>query len=52
MSLMEEALQAAGLKEHLMVQSLGFHMPDCGNRGFLDIPEYPFAQLGYILETL
>uniref|UniRef100_A0A452GA64 Betaine--homocysteine S-methyltransferase 2 n=1 Tax=Capra hircus TaxID=9925 RepID=A0A452GA64_CAPHI len=39
------SLQAAGLKEHLMVQSLGFHMPDCGNRGFLDIPEYPFPRV-------
>ncbi|XP_070324701.1 S-methylmethionine--homocysteine S-methyltransferase BHMT2 isoform X3 [Odocoileus virginianus] len=43
MSLMKEALQAAGLKAHFMVQSLGFHMPDCGKGGFLDLPEYPFV---------
>nr|XP_020725575.1 S-methylmethionine--homocysteine S-methyltransferase BHMT2 [Odocoileus virginianus texanus] len=43
MSLMKEALQAAGLKAHLMVQSLGLHMPDCGKGGFLDLPEYPFV---------
>ncbi|XP_011375599.1 S-methylmethionine--homocysteine S-methyltransferase BHMT2 [Pteropus vampyrus] len=41
--LMKEGLQAAGLKAHLMVQSLGFHTPDCGKGGFLDLPEYPFG---------
>uniref|UniRef100_A0A8D2ABK0 Betaine--homocysteine S-methyltransferase 2 n=1 Tax=Sus scrofa TaxID=9823 RepID=A0A8D2ABK0_PIG len=43
MRLMKEGLQAAGLKAHLMVQSLVFHMPDCGKGGFVDLPEYPFA---------
>ncbi|XP_023585224.1 S-methylmethionine--homocysteine S-methyltransferase BHMT2 isoform X2 [Trichechus manatus latirostris] len=43
MKLMKEGLQAAGLKAHLIVQSLGFHTPDCGKGGFLDLPEYPFA---------
>lgn len=41
--LMTEGLQAAGLKAHLMVQSLGFHTPDCGKGGFVDLPEYPFG---------
>lgn len=40
---MTEGLQAAGLKAHLMVQSLGFHTPDCGKGGFVDLPEYPFG---------
>ncbi|XP_045141146.1 S-methylmethionine--homocysteine S-methyltransferase BHMT2 [Echinops telfairi] len=43
MRLMKEGLQAAGLKAHLMVQSLGFHTPDCGKGGFVDLPEYPFG---------
>ncbi|XP_069348481.1 S-methylmethionine--homocysteine S-methyltransferase BHMT2 isoform X2 [Eulemur rufifrons] len=41
--LMKEGLGAAGLKAHLMVQSLGFHTPDCGKGGFVDLPEYPFG---------
>ncbi|XP_030882416.1 betaine--homocysteine S-methyltransferase 1 isoform X2 [Leptonychotes weddellii] len=41
MRLMKEGLQAAGLKAHLMMQSLGFHTPDCGKGGFVDLPEYP-----------
>ena len=48
MSLMKEARQAAELKAPLMVWSLGFHMPDCGKGGFLDLPEYPFGELGRI----
>ncbi|XP_075399175.1 S-methylmethionine--homocysteine S-methyltransferase BHMT2 [Tenrec ecaudatus] len=43
MKLMKEGLQAAGLTAHLMVQSLGFHTPDCGKGGFVDLPEYPFG---------
>uniref|UniRef100_A0A8D2D020 Betaine--homocysteine S-methyltransferase 2 n=1 Tax=Sciurus vulgaris TaxID=55149 RepID=A0A8D2D020_SCIVU len=43
MKLMKEGLGAAGLKAHLIVQSLGFHTPDCGKGGYLDLPEYPFA---------
>ncbi|PNJ60651.1 BHMT2 isoform 2 [Pongo abelii] len=41
--LMKEGLQRAGLKAHLMVQPLGFHTPDCGKEGFVDLPEYPFG---------
>ncbi|XP_043448736.1 S-methylmethionine--homocysteine S-methyltransferase BHMT2 isoform X2 [Prionailurus bengalensis] len=43
MKLMKAGLQAAGSKAHLMVQSLGFHTPDCGKGGFVDLPEYPFG---------
>ncbi|XP_057554201.1 S-methylmethionine--homocysteine S-methyltransferase BHMT2-like isoform X2 [Hippopotamus amphibius kiboko] len=43
MRLMKEGLRAGGLKAHLVVQSLGFHMPDCSKGGFVDLPEYPFA---------
>ncbi|KAM9102147.1 S-methylmethionine--homocysteine S-methyltransferase BHMT2 [Sarcophilus harrisii] len=41
--LMKEGLEASGLKAHLMVQSLGFHTPDCGKGGFVDLPQYPFG---------
>uniref|UniRef100_A0A2K6QQ03 Betaine--homocysteine S-methyltransferase 2 n=1 Tax=Rhinopithecus roxellana TaxID=61622 RepID=A0A2K6QQ03_RHIRO len=43
MELMKEGLEQAGLKAHLMVQPLGFHTPDCGKEGFVDLPEYPFG---------
>nr|XP_051686865.1 S-methylmethionine--homocysteine S-methyltransferase BHMT2 isoform X2 [Oryctolagus cuniculus] len=43
MKLMKEGLRAAGLRAHLMVQALGFHTPDCGKGGFVDLPEYPFG---------
>uniref|UniRef100_A0A2K5JEA7 Hcy-binding domain-containing protein n=1 Tax=Colobus angolensis palliatus TaxID=336983 RepID=A0A2K5JEA7_COLAP len=43
MELMKEGLERAGLKVHLMVQPLGFHTPDCGKEGFVDLPEYPFG---------
>ncbi|XP_057645893.1 S-methylmethionine--homocysteine S-methyltransferase BHMT2 isoform X2 [Chionomys nivalis] len=41
--LMKEGLRDSGLQAHLMVQSLGFHTPDCGKGGFVDLPEYPFS---------
>ncbi|CAH6787528.1 Bhmt2 [Phodopus roborovskii] len=43
MKLMKEGLRDSGLQAHLMVQSLGFHTPDCGKGGFVDLPEYPFG---------
>lgn len=44
MRLMKEGLDAAGLKCHLMVQPLGYHTPDCGVQGFIDLPEFPFGK--------
>ncbi|XP_027719417.1 S-methylmethionine--homocysteine S-methyltransferase BHMT2-like isoform X1 [Vombatus ursinus] len=41
--LMKEGLEASGLKAYLMIQSLGFHTPDCGKGGFVDLPQYPFG---------
>ncbi|KAM6156709.1 S-methylmethionine--homocysteine S-methyltransferase BHMT2 [Erethizon dorsatum] len=41
--LMKQGLGAAGLSPHLMAQPLGFHTPDCGKGGFVDLPEYPFG---------
>lgn len=43
MRLMKEGLDKAGLQAHLMVQPLGFHTPDCGKQGFIDLPEFPFG---------
>jgi hypothetical protein len=40
---MKEGLEAAGLKAHLMIQPLGYHTPDCGKQGFIDLPEFPFG---------
>lgn len=50
--LMKEGLRATGLRAHLMVQPLGFHTPDCGKGGFVDLPEYPFGELRHGLDVL
>ncbi|UYV72380.1 BHMT, partial [Cordylochernes scorpioides] len=39
---MKKALDAAGLKVHLMSQPLAYHTPDAGKQGFIDLPEFPF----------
>jgi len=41
--LMKEACEKEGLKVHYMVQPLGFHTPDAGRQGFIDLPEFPFG---------
>lgn len=41
--LMKAALDAAGIKKHLMVQPLGYLTPDAGKQGFIDLPEFPFG---------
>lgn len=43
MKKMKAALDASGLKPFLMTQPLGFHTPDAGRQGFIDLPEFPFA---------
>nr|XP_006981832.2 S-methylmethionine--homocysteine S-methyltransferase BHMT2 isoform X2 [Peromyscus maniculatus bairdii] len=43
MKLMKKGLGDSGLQAHLMMQCLGFHTPDCGKGGFVDLPEYPFG---------
>jgi len=30
-------------EHHLMIQPLVYHTPDCDNKGFIDLPEFPFA---------
>ena len=42
---MKEALEAAGVKAHLMIQPLAYHTPDCGRQGFIDLPDFPFGML-------
>ena len=39
----KKALDDANIKVHLMVQPLGYHTPDAGKQGFIDLPEFPFA---------
>ncbi|XP_065188464.1 betaine--homocysteine S-methyltransferase 1-like [Sycon ciliatum] len=41
--LMMEGIKAAGLSCHYMCQPLGYHTPDAGRQGFIDLPEFPFA---------
>ncbi|KAM7446620.1 hypothetical protein ABFA07_005101 [Porites harrisoni] len=42
-SLMKHALDKEGLKPYLMMQPVCYHAPDGGSRGFIDLPEIPFA---------
>ncbi|CAG0897675.1 unnamed protein product [Darwinula stevensoni] len=41
--LMKAGLEKAGLKPFLMCQPLGYHTPDAGPQGFIDLLEFPFA---------
>jgi len=43
LKIMKAALDAAGLKVHLIAQPLAFHTPDAGKQGFIDLPEFPFG---------
>lgn len=45
MEQMANALERNGLtgEVHLMVQPLGYHTPDAGIQGFIDLPEFPFG---------
>lgn len=43
LKLMKQSLEQNGLKPYLMAQPLGFHDPDAGRQGFIDLPEFPFA---------
>jgi len=40
---MKAGLEAAGLHPYLFLQPLGYHTPDVGRQGFIDLPEFPFA---------
>ena len=40
---MKDGLDAAGLHPYLFLQPLGYHTPDAGKQGFIDLPEFPFA---------
>ena len=42
--IMKDALDAAGLKVHLMVQPLAYITPDAKKQGFIDLPEFPFGK--------
>lgn len=39
----KKGLEAEGIKKYLMVQPLGYHTPDVGKQGFIDLPEFPFG---------
>lgn len=43
LAIMKAALKSAGLDPYLMAQPLGFHTPDAGKQGFIDLPEFPFG---------
>ncbi|KAK4316819.1 hypothetical protein Pmani_012073 [Petrolisthes manimaculis] len=40
---MKAALDAAGIKVHLIAQPLALHTPDAEKQGFIDLPEFPFG---------
>ena len=41
---MKSALDAAGIKVHLMAQPLAYMTPDAEKQGFIDLPEFPFGK--------
>ena len=43
--LMRDALDKERLKAYLMMQTIGYHAPDGGSRGFIDLPELEFGGL-------
>lgn len=43
MELMKAAIDAEGIKVHMMIQPLAFLTPDATKQGFIDLPEFPFA---------
>lgn len=43
LKVMKTALDAAGIKVHLIAQPLAFHTPDAQKQGFIDLPEFPFG---------
>merc|ERR1712203_791576 len=43
MKVMKDALDAKGLKPYLGCQPLGYHTPEAGKQGFIDLPEFPFG---------
>ena len=43
MKKMKAGLEAAGLNPYLIMQPIGYHTPDAGRQGFIDLPEFPFA---------
>lgn len=47
---MKTALTNAGLNVHLIVQPLGFHTPDAGKQGFIDLPEFPFGKKRFLVK--
>ena len=49
---MKDALKANGFeKMHLMVQPLGYHTPDAGKQGFIDLPEFPFGMRAHVTHS-
>jgi len=43
LKVMKVDLDKEGLSPYLMCQPLGFHTPDAGKQGFIDLPEFPFG---------
>lgn len=49
---MKAALEKEKLDVHLMVQPLGYHTPDAGKQGFIDLPEFPFGMLAFQIKVI
>lgn len=41
--LMKKGLEEAGIKRHLMIQPLAYHIPDGLPCGYFEVPEFPFG---------
>ena len=48
---MKKAMEDAGLKRHLIIQPLGFHIPERNHLGFTGIDEFPFGRYYHLVTT-
>ena len=50
---MKDALERENLRPFLMIQALGFHVPEAQNlkAGYHELPEYPFCKLTHYLSN-
>ena len=47
MTLMKAGLAEAGLEPHLMLQPCGYRVPDGGLMGLVNLPEFPYGNIGH-----
>ena len=54
MRMMKDALDKENLRPFLMIQALGFHVPEVENQkgGYHELPEFPYCMFCFYLKKL